>query len=405
MRGRGLWYRAWRARAAKRAAALRTVAGEVERPLPGRRFLHVLEVGGWAQARDGGPARVRVEVGGQVVAEADARLSRQQAGAPLPAEAAAAPGNAGAGFRFLLRNSQLPSGKLLWLTVKAAPAAAVSSSRPSATDSTSASDLPRAAASSDSERWETLHRIPVRRGKGWFAAPPRDAYGRVWDQSSTNIRHARLSVAGYDDDAEWRRTGVASAEYMVRACEIGSRDTVLEIGCGAARVGVHLAPLCGQWIGADVSRNMLRHAEEALRGTGTGAGGGAANNVRFVQLNGYDLEGVADATIDAVYCTAVFMHLEEWDRYRYVREAFRVLRPGGRVYYDNFNLLTEEGWALFDETARLDVAIRPPNVSKSSTPEELRCYAAHAGFADIAVDTGGLWVAIRARKPCRARKP
>jgi SAM-dependent methyltransferase len=366
VRGRGLWYRAWRWRAAQKAAANRLVSGEVERPLPGQRFLHVLDVGGWARARQGEPARVRVEVNGQIVAEGESTLSRQPAGAPLP-ENEAAHGHARAGFQFLVSNSQLPQGKLLWLTVKAA-------------------------ASSAPDRWETLQSIPVRRGKGWIAAPPRDAYARVWDQSSTSIRHARLSVAGYDDEAEWRRTGVASAEYMARACEIGPRDTVLEIGCGAARVGVHLAPRCGQWIGADVSRNMLGHAQEALRAAGAG-------NVRFVPLNGYDLEGVADASVDAVYCTAVFMHLEEWDRYRYVREAFRVLRPGGRVYFDNFNLLTDEGWALFDETARLDVAVRPPNVSKSSTPPELHCYAQRAGFDDIAIDTGGLWVAVRARKP------
>jgi SAM-dependent methyltransferase len=359
------------------------VAGELERPLPGQRFVHVLDVGGWAKGRrDGESARVRVEVSGQVVAESDAPLPDGQ-------------------FRFLLRNSQLPSGRLLWLTVKAAPAAQVVPAVPPGS-SPNASSLPAAStqrpasstssASAGGDGWETLHVIPVRRGKGWLTPPPRDAYGRVWDQSSTNLRHARLSVAGYDDEGEWRRTGVATADYMVRAGAIGPKDTVLEIGCGAARVGVQLAPRCGRWIGADVSRNMLGHAREALR---------AANitNVDFVHLNGYDLEGIADASADVVYCTAVFMHLEEWDRFRYVREAFRVLRPGGRVYFDNFNLLTAEGWALFDDTARLDIAVRPPNVSKSSTPQELHCYAERAGFEGIEVDTGGLWVGVRARKP------
>jgi SAM-dependent methyltransferase len=137
---------------------------------------------------------------------------------------------------------------------------------------------------------------------------------------------------------------------------------------------------------------MLTFAREALAGV---------PNVSLVHLNGYDLEGVADGSADVVYCSAVFMHLEEWDRYRYVCEAFRVLRPGGRVYYDNFNLLSAEGWALFEESSRLDVAMRPPNVSKSSTPEELRCYAERAGFEGIGIDTGGIFVTIRARKPAR----
>ena len=31
-----------------------------------------------------------------------------------------------------------------------------------------------------------------------------------------------------------------------------------------------------------------------------------------------------------MYCTGVFRHLDEWDRYRYLLESCRVLKPGGR---------------------------------------------------------------------------
>ena len=37
---------------------------------------------------------------------------------------------------------------------------------------------------------------------------------------------------------------------------------------------------------------------------------------------------IADSSIDVVYSTVVFMHLESWDRYAYVKEARRVLPPG-----------------------------------------------------------------------------
>ena len=49
--------------------------------------------------------------------------------------------------------------------------------------------------------------------------------------------------------------------------------------------------------------------------------------MELVEISGYDLSGVADASVDVVYCTVVFMHLESWDRYNYISEAFRVLRP------------------------------------------------------------------------------
>jgi len=50
---------------------------------------------------------------------------------------------------------------------------------------------------------------------------------------------------------------------------------------------------------------------------------------------------IADRSIDFVYCTVVFMHLEQWDRYNYVEEAFRVLRRDGKFYVDSANLCSD----------------------------------------------------------------
>jgi SAM-dependent methyltransferase len=218
----------------------------------------------------------------------------------------------------------------------------------------------------------------------------RSEYGRVWDAVSGSVGDARHAVAGYADEGEWQRSGTATAADVVAECGVTSGDVVLEIGCGAGRVGAHLAPTCREWVGADVSANMLAHARSALAGR---------PNVRLVQLGGDGLGPIADASVDVVYCTAVFMHLDEWDRYRYAREAFRVLRPGGRVYVDNFSLLSPSGWRLFEDLAKLSPAERPPHVSKASTPQEIEAYVRHAGFADVRVREGDLFVTVMGRKP------
>jgi SAM-dependent methyltransferase len=218
----------------------------------------------------------------------------------------------------------------------------------------------------------------------------RSDYRAVWEWHARSARRARLAVSGSSDTREIDETGGKTASHLRDAARIGPADTVLEIGCGVGRVGKALAPHCRRWIGADVSSRMLAHARETL---------GEFNNVDFVELDGFSLANVGSDSIDVVYSTTVFMHLEEWDRYGYVEEAFRVLRAGGRVYVDNINLLGDEGWQLFLDMKRISPGARPPHISKTSTPEELRTYLQRAGFVDIIVSPGPLWLSARGVKP------
>jgi hypothetical protein len=94
------------------------------------------------------------------------------------------------------------------------------------------------------------------------------------------------------------------------------------------------------------------------------------------------------------------MHLDEWDRYAYSRDGLRALRPGGRMYVDNFNLRSDEGWAFFRKTmAEYAPAKRPPNISKSSTAQELETFFQRAGFTDVRTLEEGLWVSVWGNRP------
>ena len=78
----------------------------------------------------------------------------------------------------------------------------------------------------------------------------------------------------------------------------------------------------------------------------------------------------------------------------------RVLKTSGRCYFDNVDITTDHGWEVFQEGASFPKAERPPQISMTSTGDELETYGIKAGFANVNVHRwGGAWVAITGRKP------
>ena len=220
--------------------------------------------------------------------------------------------------------------------------------------------------------------------------PARSEYKKVWSALSTTEEQAKLHVIGVTEEAALQSTGEETLRLLQDSVGIEKDDGVLEIGCGVGRVGKVVAPLCRKWIGCDVASNMLSLTAQRLSDL---------SNVELVEISGYDLSGVADASVDVVYCTVVFMHLESWDRYNYVSEAFRVLRPGGRIYVDNINLCSDGGWRVFETHRAFPPSDRPPHMTQNSTPQEIETYLNRGGFDEVRMRSDDDWIRAWGIKP------
>jgi SAM-dependent methyltransferase len=220
--------------------------------------------------------------------------------------------------------------------------------------------------------------------------PARSEYKKVWAALSTTEDQAKLHVIGVTEEAAFQSTGEETLRFLQEMVAVRHEDVVLEIGCGIGRVGKMIAPLCRKWIGCDVASNMLALAKVRLRDF---------PNVELKEISGYNLSGVADTSVDVVYCTVVFMHLESWDRYNYILEGFRVLRPNGRIYVDNINLCSDGGWKVFETHRAFSPSNRPPHITQNSTPQEIETYLSRAGFCDVRIRTNDDWIRASAIKP------
>jgi SAM-dependent methyltransferase len=224
-----------------------------------------------------------------------------------------------------------------------------------------------------------------------FPLGERSAYKKVWDRQAQDVDVATHAVAGHTGEATLDLTARGFIDILKQTVGVSANDVILEIGCGIARVGKVLSLECHHWFGADISGAMLRHAARRLE---------ERKNTSLVELATVGLQEFPEGSFDTVYCTIVFMHLFEWDRYRYVEEAFRVLRPGGQCYFDNFPLDSKHGWDVFTAGTRYPIDRRPAHISMASTREELGIYLRKAGFVDVKVhDLANELIAATGRKP------
>lgn len=206
------------------------------------------------------------------------------------------------------------------------------------------------------------------------------SYKDFWNGKATSPEAAIAAVDGSTSEEVVRHTGRWSAEQVRTALKVGVDDRVLELGCGVGRIGRELAPSCAQWVGVDVSEKMIDHARSRLK---------EFDNTRFHRLSRSSLDMITDNEIDKAYSIAVFCHMDKEDLYLYLQELYRVVRPGGLIFVETWNLAHPIGWRRWqyeplvwskaDQSQRKDVAR-----NQFCTPDEFEIYVSRAGFQVLA---------------------
>jgi SAM-dependent methyltransferase len=124
------------------------------------------------------------------------------------------------------------------------------------------------------------------------------------------------------DDEEFFSTAADVVKGLVADLgRLRARDAALEIGCGPGRLMKPLSRHFGEIHGVDVSDEMVQLAQQRLRDL---------RNAQAHHTSGSDLSQFADNSFDFVYSYAVFQHIPSREVvFNYLREAHRVLKPGG----------------------------------------------------------------------------
>jgi len=205
-----------------------------------------------------------------------------------------------------------------------------------------------------------------------------DALDRVTGRHDPLVPPRRLQYVGQGD---FVATGDEFLRHLVELAGLRPTSDVLDVGCGIGRVARPLAGYLttGGYCGFDVNEMAIRWCRaryparfrfdvaDLSNARYRPSGGQAAREYRFPH---------DDASFDVVLMASVLTHLLAPEADRYLAEACRVLRPGGRLLVTFFLLDGSSRAAL--AAGHTAIAFGAPDgpvaVADPALPEEAVAY-------------------------------
>jgi ubiquinone/menaquinone biosynthesis C-methylase UbiE len=173
----------------------------------------------------------------------------------------------------------------------------------------------------------------------------------------------------YDSFARVTGTG-AVRRRVIERMGLGPDDRVLDLGCGTGTLLLQIkaAHPGTEVVGVDPDADILSIAAEKARRAGV--------TVKF-EVAFADRLPLEDASFDGVVSTLAFHHLTRTEKEGALREAFRVLRPGGLLHIAD--LCQPRGLLMRAVTLPMALGER----TADSRAGRLPWFMSRAGFVDV----------------------
>lgn len=190
-----------------------------------------------------------------------------------------------------------------------------------------------------------------------------------------------LAVGG-----DFKKVGCIERDLLIQ-CGLEAGSYLVDVGCGSGRLAAPISQYLtrGKYLGTDVVTELLQYARKNM----------AHPQFRFEVVNGLTIPE-KDEQADFVCFFSVFTHLLHEESYRYLTEAKRVLKPGGKIVFSFLEFAMAQHWVVFEADCQTIGMEKPLNmfIGRDAIP----AWAEHLGLHVDAI-YGGDEAFIRLSEP------
>jgi ubiquinone/menaquinone biosynthesis C-methylase UbiE len=140
-----------------------------------------------------------------------------------------------------------------------------------------------------------------------------------------------------------------SGDALVKSLGVSPPLKALDLGCGDGTTAMPLAQFGADVTGIDIARNLVEAGNKRAAKAGLG-------NLRFLEGDACDLQGVADRSFDL--SLSVFGAMFAPRPFDVAKELVRVTRPGGTIVMGNW--IPNDPTSFVSQLLKISSAFTPP---------------------------------------------
>ncbi|WAC60326.1 class I SAM-dependent methyltransferase [Brevundimonas sp. SL130] len=189
-------------------------------------------------------------------------------------------------------------------------------------------------------------------------------------------KHPLDEAMAYAVGGAYDQTGFLLVEVLER-CGLKENMSVVDLGCGSGRLAKHLGLKYPniQYLGIDIVQELLDYAQSQ-----------SPDHFHFVLNHTLKLPA-DDGSADMVAIFSVITHLLHQESFAYLKEARRVLRPGGRIVFSF--LESENNWSIFQGMVdRAESGVKDDQLNMITERPQIEAWAQRLDMDVVSYDLG-----------------